>query len=203
MIAIIDYGMGNLRSVGKALEKIGETVAITSDAAQLDRAEKIILPGVGAVGDARANLEKAGLLDPIYRAVETGKPFLGICLGFQLLFDSSQENGGVAGLGIIPGRVVRFEPSHRLPVPHIGWNQLRFPKNRTPIFDGIAEGAFVYFVHSYYAVCDRNEDIAATTDYGIDYCSAVARGNLFGTQFHPEKSQSVGLAILKNFAALR
>lgn len=202
MIAIIDYGMGNLRSVQKGFEKIGAPTLITSDAEELERAEKIVLPGVGAIADAMASLREHRLIEPIRRAAASGKPFLGVCLGFQLLFESSEENGRQEALGLIRGRVVRFETRRGFPVPHIGWNTLRFTEPRAPIFRGLADGDRVYFVHSYYAVCDEPDAVASITDYDIDFCSSVARGNLFGTQFHPEKSQSTGLKILKNFAEL-
>lgn len=201
-IAIIDYGMGNLRSVQKAFERLGYNPVVTSDAAMLEQADRIVLPGVGAIADAAAALKRQRLIDPIHRAVETGKPFLGICLGFQLLFDSSEENGHCAGLGLIPGRVVRFQPQPGLPVPHIGWNTLTLTEPAPAIFRDLSSGVHFYFVHSYYAVCDDAQSIAATTDYGLPFCSAIARGNLFGTQFHPEKSQSAGMTLLKNFAQL-
>lgn len=202
MIAIIDYGMGNLRSVQKGFEKIGASSFVTSDAAALDAAEKIVLPGVGAIADAMAALHAHRLIEPIRRAVESDKPFLGICLGFQLLFNSSEENGHCEALGLIAGEVVRFERREGFPVPHIGWNTLRFGSRRAPIFSGLNDGTHVYFVHSYYACCAEAEAVASTTDYGVDFCSSIARGHLFGTQFHPEKSQANGLRILKNFADL-
>ena len=202
MIAIIDYGMGNLRSVEKGFEKIGASVVVTSESDTLMRADKIVLPGVGAIADAMASLAEHRLIEPIRRVVASGKPFLGICLGFQLLFESSEENGNCAALGLLPGRVVRFQARPDFPVPHIGWNTLKFTEPRAPIFDGLKDGDRVYFVHSYYAVCEEARSIAATTDYDIDFCSAVARDNIFGTQFHPEKSQATGLKILANFARL-
>lgn len=199
-IAIIDYGMGNLRSVQKAFERLGYSPVVTSDAETLDRADRIVLPGVGAIADAMSSLRAHRLIAPIRRAVAANKPFLGICLGFQLLFESSEENGSCDGLGLIPGRVVRFTPRPGLPVPHIGWNTLTFPEKQASLFRGLTAGVHFYFVHSYYAVCDEPSAVAATTDYGVPFCSAVARGNLFGTQFHPEKSQSAGMTVLKNFA---
>lgn len=201
-IAIIDYGMGNLRSVQKAFERLGYEPVVTSDALALERADRIVLPGVGAIADALCALKRQRLIDAIHHAVEIGKPFLGICLGFQLLFDSSEENGHCDGLGLIPGRVVRFDPLPGLPVPHIGWNTLTLKKEPAAIFRDLASGVHFYFVHSYYAVCDDAAVIAATTDYGRVFCSAIARGNLFGTQFHPEKSQAAGMTVLKNFAEL-
>jgi imidazole glycerol-phosphate synthase subunit HisH len=199
MIAIIDYGMGNLCSVQKALEKLGASVKITSSSKDLAEADKIILPGVGAFGDAMAELEKCGLVESLKKEVRKGKTFLGICLGLQVLFEESEECPGVKGLGILPGKVKRFVTE--LKVPHMGWNQLHFSK-KAPILEGIDEGAYVYFVHSYYVAPERDEDISTTTDYALNFTSSVWRGNLFATQFHPEKSQSVGLKILENFIKL-
>ncbi len=200
-IGIIDYGMGNLRSVQKAFEKIGVTAEISSDPERLDQMDKLVLPGVGAITDAMVELQHKGLVDFIHHGIESGRPFLGICLGFQLLFNRSEENGGCAGLGIFPGSVVRFQLPHDYAVPHMGWNQLHFQKE-VPLFKGIDEGDYVYFVHSYYVVSEKPEIVATTTDYCIDFCSSIAQNNVFGTQFHPEKSQAVGLKILKNFANL-
>ncbi len=207
MIAIIDYQMGNLRSVQKALERVGQGAVITSDASELAKAEKVILPGVGAFEDAIAELRRRDLIGPIKDAVASGKPFLGICLGLQLLFDVSYENGTHQGLGIIPGEVLKFDEAAErtwpaeLKVPHMGWNSLAI-KNRPPILEGLAEGTHVYFVHSYY-VKPRDESVIATeTDYGGNFCSMIWRGNLYATQFHPEKSQADGLRLLKNFAEL-
>jgi len=196
MIAIIDYGMGNLCSVQKALERLGAQTVITDSPASLAQADKIILPGVGAFGDAMKELKSRNLVEPIRREVASGKPFLGICLGLQILFEKSKESPGVAGLSLLPGEVRRFITD--LKVPHMGWNQIHI-KKPAPIFKGIKEGAFVYFVHSYYVVPERAEDISTTTDYAIEFVSAIWRNNLSATQFHPEKSQSVGLQILKNF----
>ncbi len=207
MIAIIDYGMGNLRSVQKGFERTGHAPIITNDAAALTDASKIVLPGVGAFRDAIAALESRGLVEPIRASVAAGKPFLGICLGLQLLFDRSFEDGEYQGLGVIPGDVVRFdvppvcEGPAQYKVPHMGWNQIRFHR-RPPIFAGVDDGAHLYFVHSYYVV-PRDESIVATeTDYPLPFCSSIWRDNLFATQFHPEKSQDVGLRVLKNFAEL-
>jgi glutamine amidotransferase len=201
MIAIIDYEMGNLRSVQKAFERVGHTATITSDPAVLADAEKIVLPGVGAFRDAIAALKQRRLVEPIRKAIEGGKPFLGICLGLQLLFEKSYEGGEYEGLGIIPGKVVRFEVPAGYKVPHMGWNQLEF-RQRPAIFDGIEEGAHFYFVHSYYVV-PRDEAVVATeTDYAKAFCSSIYRGNLAAVQFHPEKSQAAGLKLLKNFAEL-
>ncbi|GBD36679.1 Imidazole glycerol phosphate synthase subunit HisH [bacterium HR36] len=201
MIVIVDYGMGNLRSVQKALEKLGHGALIAADAATVLRATKLILPGVGAFGDAMRRLRAAGLVEPIRQHIEAGKPFLGICLGLQLLFDRSYEGGVHEGLGILRGEVVRFDSGNGLKVPHMGWNQITHD-GQCPLFDGITSGSYVYFVHSYYPVPKDTEVIAARTDYGGWFTSAVWRGQLFATQFHPEKSQQVGLRILRNFAAL-
>lgn len=206
MIAIIDYGMGNLRSVEKALVHVGADARITRDPHQVRNAAGVVLPGVGAFGQAMDNLRAAGLIEPIREAVASGKPFLGICLGLQLLFETSEERFGddaglPAGLEILSGRVLRFPETEDLKVPQIGWNTLDFPRP-TRLFAGVEPGSHVYFVHSYYALPGDPGVVAATTDYGIGYCSAVERGNVMAVQFHPEKSSRVGLQILSNFAAL-
>ena len=201
MIAIIDYGMGNLRSVEKAFEHMGHAATITDDPAVVADAQKLVLPGVGAFRDAIAALEARELVGPIKDAIATGKPFLGICLGLQMLFERSFEDGEYRGLGVIPGDVVRFYVPPQFKVPHMGWNQLRFLR-RPPIFEGVAEGAFVYFVHSYYVVPDDPAVSATDTPYGVLFTSSVVRDNVFACQFHPEKSQAVGLRILANFAAI-
>jgi glutamine amidotransferase len=201
MIAIIDYEMGNLRSVQKALERVGHAAVITSDAAVLADAEKIVLPGVGAFRDAIAALRKRKLVEPIRAAINAGKPFLGICLGLQLLFDKSYEDGDYEGLGMLPGEVVRFKVPAEYKVPHMGWNQLRF-RARPPVFSGIDDGEHFYFVHSYYVVPKDSSVIATETEYPAAFCSSIWRGNLFAVQFHPEKSQAAGLRLLKNFAEL-
>ena len=201
MIAIIDYEMGNLRSVQKAFERMGYAARITGDAAELADATKLVLPGVGAFRDAVAALRERKLVDPIRAAIAAGKPFLGICLGLQLLFDTSHEDGRHEGLGVVPGEVVRFRIPAEYKVPHMGWNQLRF-RRRPPIFAGVDQGAYFYFVHSYYVV-PRDESVVATeTDYPQPFCSSIWQDNLFAVQFHPEKSQDVGLRVLKNFAEL-
>jgi glutamine amidotransferase len=202
-IAIIDYGMGNLRSVQKGFARVGAEAVVTRDVAVIDAASGVVLPGVGAYGACMANLRAYGLVDVVRRVVERGTPFLGICLGLQLLFDSSEEFGPVPGLGLLRGRVARFTPpaGEALRIPHMGWNQIR--KRQAPAaLQGIEDGAFVYFVHSYYVEPTDASLIATTTDYGGEFVSAIARDNLFACQFHPEKSQGVGLAILRNFAAL-
>jgi glutamine amidotransferase len=200
MIAIVDYGMGNLRSVEKAFAKVGHQATITNEPEQLHAATKIVLPGVGAFADAIAELHRRNLVEPLKRAVEQGKPFLGICLGLQLLFDVSYEDGEHQGLGIVPGKVVRFETSD-LKVPHMGWNELRV-KRPSPVLNGLEDGTHVYFVHSYYVVPEDDGVVATTTEYGVPFTSSIWRDNLYATQFHPEKSQSQGLRILANFAAL-
>jgi glutamine amidotransferase len=201
MISIIDYGMGNLRSVQKAFEKAGHSAQIVNEPSSVADATKLVLPGVGAFRDAIAALESRQLVAPIKAAIGAGKPFLGICLGLQLLFDRSFEDGEYQGLGVIPGDVVRFDVPPQFKVPHMGWNQLRF-KRRPPIFAGINDGAYFYFVHSYYVVPRDASIIATETDYPQPFCSSIWRNNLFATQFHPEKSQDAGLRVLKNFAEL-
>jgi imidazole glycerol-phosphate synthase subunit HisH len=201
MIVIVDYGMGNLRSVQKGFEKVGHSATITSDPAQVRDASKVVLPGVGAFEDAIAELRRRELVRPILEAIDAGKPFLGICLGLQLLFDVSHENGRHQGLGVLRGEVVRFEVPPEYSVPHMGWNQL-WTRRRAPILEGIAEGAYFYFVHSYYVVPQDAEVIATQTDYPERFCSMIWRDNLFATQFHPEKSQSDGLRMLRNFAGI-
>jgi glutamine amidotransferase len=204
MIAIIDYGMGNLRSVQKGFEKIGADAVITADPQTVLAADKIVLPGVGAFRDCMHNLEQAGFVDPILRVIAEGRPFLGICVGMQLLFTDSVEFGLYKGLNVIPGHVLRFPEdmtvtAEKLKVPQMGWNQLHF-KRRPPAFEGIADDSNVYFVHSYYVKPDNDDVIATTTDYGFEFCSSIWKDNIVATQFHPEKSQDVGLRILKNFA---
>jgi glutamine amidotransferase len=201
MIAIIDYEMGNLRSVQKAFERVGHAATVTSDPAVLADADKIILPGVGAFRDAIAALRARNLVEPIRKAVDGGKPFLGICLGLQLLFDKSYEDGEYEGLGIIPGEVVRFKVPAEFKVPHMGWNQVQF-RQRPPIFAGIEPGEHFYFVHSYYVVPNDADWIATETEYAQPFCSSICREHLFAVQFHPEKSQAAGLRLLKNFAEL-
>ncbi len=201
MLAIIDYDMGNLRSVQKGFERVGHSATITSDPAMLADAEKIVLPGVGAFRDAIAALRDRKLVEPIRAAVDAGKPFLGICLGLQLLFDKSYEDGEYEGLGIVPGEVVRFRVPSEYKVPHMGWNQVQF-RRRPPLFDGVEEGAHFYFVHSYYVVPRDDAVIATETDYAQLFCSSIWRDRLVAVQFHPEKSQAAGLRLLKNFAEL-
>jgi glutamine amidotransferase len=201
MIAIIDYGMGNLRSVQKGFEKVGHTAVVTSDPAVVRAAEKVVLPGVGAFEDAIGELHRKDLVRPVLESIDAGKPFLGICLGLQLLFDTSYENGRHRGLGVLPGEVVRFELPDQYSVPHMGWNQLAI-RRRPPVLEGLDEATYAYFVHSYYVVPKDALVVATETDYGGLFCSMVWRDNLFASQFHPEKSQAQGLKILKNFAEL-
>jgi len=201
MIAIIDYGMGNLRSVQKGFERVGHAATVTNDPAVVRAADKVVLPGVGAFEDAIAELRRRALVKPVLQAIDSGKPFLGICLGLQLLFDVSYENGRHEGLGVLRGEVVRFQVPDELAVPHMGWNQLAI-RRPAPLLAGLPEGTFVYFVHSYYVVPQDRDVIATETDYPAPFCSMVWRDNLFATQFHPEKSQADGLRMLKNFAEL-
>lgn len=200
MIAIIDYGMGNLRSVQKGFEKVGFEAEITSDPEEVLRAEKVVLPGVGAFGDAMHNLREAGMIDVIHDTVKAGKPFLGICLGLHLMFDSSEEFGLHEGLGIFRGKVKLIPPG--LKVPHIGWNQIEIQKQDV-ILNDIPNGSAFYFVHSYYVDPVVTEQITTLTDYGIKFASIVSQDNVFGIQFHPEKSSTIGLRILKNFGELK
>jgi len=201
MIAIVDYGMGNLRSVQKGFEKVGHEAVVTSDPAVIAAAAKVVLPGVGAFEDAMAEMRRRDLIRPVLAAIESGRPFLGICLGLQMLFDVSYENGRHEGLGLLRGEVVRFQLPPEYSVPHMGWNQLSV-RRPAPIFNGVAEGAHAYFVHSYYVVPQDPGVIATETDYGNPFCSSIWRDNVYATQFHPEKSQADGLRILKNFAEL-
>lgn len=201
MIAIVDYQMGNLRSVQKAFEKVGVSADITSDPDALDRADKIVLPGVGAFRDAISELQHRQLIEPLRAAIRAGKPFLGICLGLQLLFDVSYEDGEYRGLEILPGKVVRFQVPPGYKVPHMGWNAARILKP-APILKGIESGTHFYFVHSYLAVPDDHDVVAIEADYPEPFCAMVWRDNLFATQFHPEKSQQAGLQVLRNFAEL-
>jgi len=200
MIAIIDYGMGNLRSVQKALETTGVEAKITQDSKIILSAEKIILPGVGAMSPAMDKLSRLNLIETIKKSVQEEKPFLGICLGFQLLFEDSNEGGNVKGLGLIQGHVKRFES---LKVPHIGWNQLQIKNKSCCLMKGVDNGTHVYFCHSYFATVDDQNLIVTSTDYGVDFTSSICKNNVFGVQFHPEKSQTIGLKILKNFVELK
>ncbi|HXF75040.1 MAG TPA: imidazole glycerol phosphate synthase subunit HisH [Methylomirabilota bacterium] len=198
MIAIIDYGMGNLRSVQKGLERVGFEAVVTRDAGRILSARGVVLPGVGAFGACMENLGKFGLIEPIRQIVREKKPFLGICLGFQLLFSESEEFGKQRGLDLFPGKVVGFRADANLKVPHMGWNRIE-KKTDSRFLEGVANGDYVYFVHSYYVVPDDESIVATTTDYGEPFVSSVATETLFACQFHPEKSQELGLRILANF----
>lgn len=201
MVTIVDYGMGNLRSVQKAFERLGFRAEITDCPERVLNAERLVVPGVGAFGDAICELERRNLVKPILRFIESGRPFLGICLGLQLLFEKSYENGIHKGLGILRGDVVRFELSSEYSIPHMGWNQVR-QECPNPLMREIPDESFFYFVHSYYVVPADPEVVAGTTEYGFRFCSMIRQDNVFATQFHPEKSQSLGLKLLRNFAEL-
>ncbi len=199
MIAIVDYGMGNLRSVYKAFEKVGAEARVIQSPRDLTGAQGVVLPGVGAFGQAMENLHAAGWVEPLRDACARGTPFIGICLGMQLLFDSSEEMGQHAGLGILPGDVKRF--AGNLKVPQMGWNQI-YIRQPSPLLADVADGSYAFFVHSYYCAPRDSSVILATTDYGIEFASMVGRANVLGAQFHPEKSQAVGLKMLENFAKI-
>ncbi len=205
MIAIIDYDMGNLRSVQKAFEAVGHKAVVTRNRQAIADASHVVLPGVGAFGDCMRNLQTYELVEPITQSIKTGKPFLGICLGLQLLFTESTEFGSHRGLGIIPGKVVRFslppETSQTMKIPHMGWNAII---KRKPSFmlDGVPDGSYMYFVHSYYVVPDDPDVMCTSTDYAGSFASSVVRDNIFGCQFHPEKSQAEGLRLFRNFGAM-
>jgi len=199
MIALIDYGMGNLSSVYKAFVSIGaEGIEIVATPEEVQKADAIILPGVGNFGDGIKNLKKSGMDKVIVDSILSGKPYLGICLGMQLLFESSDEADNIPGLGVLKGQVTRFSGSMALKIPHIGWNSVNFAKEHPYVLD-IKSGEFFYFVHSFYVVPEDKDIILGKTDYGIDFCSCIANDNIFAVQFHPEKSQNAGLRILKNF----
>ena len=201
MIAIIDYNAGNLKSVEKALHFLGEDCVITRNFHEIETADKVILPGVGAFGDAMEQLKKYELDKVIHQVTAENKPFLGICLGLQLLFEKSEESPGVEGLGILKGEILRIPAAEGLKIPHMGWNNIRFP-NKGRLFAGVPEDVYVYFVHSYYLKAQDEKIVTATTEYGTHIHASVESGNLFACQFHPEKSSHVGLQILKNFAKL-
>lgn len=200
-ITVIDYGVGNLRSVTKAIEGLGYEVVLTSDPDEVVKATKLILPGVGAFGAGMANLKRLGLVEIICDAAKRGVPSLGICLGLQLFFDESEEMGRYEGLKLVRGRVIRFPEGDNIRIPHMGWNALTIYK-RGPLFCDVPDKAMVYFVHSYFPVLDDESVIAATTEHGDEFVSAIVIDNLYGTQFHPEKSSKIGLQILQNFAGL-
>ncbi len=207
MINIIDYEMGNLRSVAKAFESLGFSARVSADPKDIESADKVVLPGVGAFRDCITNLRQGGFVDPLFEHIEGEKPMLGICVGMQMLFDQSEEFGLHDGLGLIPGRVKRFpsgmvEGGEKLKVPHMGWNNISINK-RSPLFAGINDQSFVYFVHSYYCAAENEADIAVTCRYGdVEFCASVWRNNIMATQFHPEKSQDIGLNIFRNFGEM-
>lgn len=201
-VTIVDYQMGNLRSVQKALEHLGARAVISNDPLEILAAERLILPGVGAFGDAMRELQARHLVEPIVDFIRSGKPFLGICLGLQLLFDESEEGGLHRGLGVVPGRVVRFDLPREYKVPHMGWNRVRAEQPGVPLLNGVSENPYFYFVHSYFVRPDDASLCWLSCDYGGPFCAAIARDNVFATQFHPEKSQANGLQLLKNFSQL-
>ena len=201
MIAIIDYDAGNIKSVEKALHYLGEETTVTRDPQTLLNADKVILPGVGSFGQAMENLHTYGLVPVIHEIVEKKTPFLGICLGLQLLFESSEETPGVEGLGILKGKIVKIPPAPGLKIPHMGWNSLNVREGAS-LFKGLEKEPYVYFVHSYYLKADNDDIVAASTEYSTHIHASVEKGNLFACQFHPEKSSETGLRILKNFAEL-
>lgn len=201
MIALIDYDAGNLKSVEKALQLLGEEVIVTRNPEEILSADKVILPGVGCFKDAMDNLHQYGLVSVIHQVVEQKTPFLGICLGLQLLFERSDESPGVEGLGILKGEVLRIPAKEGLKIPHMGWNSLTFP-NKGRLFEGIEENSYVYFVHSYYLKAAEENIVTAATEYGTYIHASVEKDNVFACQFHPEKSSHVGLQILKNFASI-
>ncbi len=199
MIAIIDYDAGNIRSVEKAFIKLGQEVVITRDRETILSADKVVLPGVGSFGDAMGKLNNYGLVEVIKEVVNREIPFMGICLGLQLMFESSEESPGVEGLGLLKGKVIRIPDKEGLKIPHIGWNDITInPTSR--LFEGLSNNSYVYFVHSYYLQAENEEEVAATTEYSAHIHAAVESGKIFATQFHPEKSGDVGLKILENFA---
>ncbi len=201
MIAIVDYDAGNIKSVEKALQFLGEEPVVTRDKETLLQADKVIVPGVGAFGDAMGKMHQYGLVEVLREIAGKGTPILGICLGLQLFFESSEETPGVEGLGLLPGKIVRIPDKEGFKIPHMGWNSIRInPASR--LLKGIEEGAYVYFVHSYYLQAENEADVAATTDYVVNIHAAAEHDNIFATQFHPEKSGEIGLQILKNFIGL-
>lgn len=201
MLAIIDYDAGNIKSVYKALEYLGKKAVVTRDPELLKKADKVILPGVGAFGDAMGRLHAYQLVEPIQEIAQRGTPFMGICLGLQLFFEESEEAEGVNGLSLLKGKIIKFPENQGRKVPHMGWNSLEI-KKESRILKGIPENAYVYFVHSYYLQAARREDVAAGSEYILPFDAAVERDNLFATQFHPEKSGEIGLTILKNFCEI-
>ena len=208
MIAVIDYGMGNLRSVRKALEHVGAKVVVTNDPNLIISADSVVLPGVGAFKDCMANLNQLKLVDPIRKFIDGGKPFLGICLGLQVLFEESEEYGPVAGLGVLPGKVMKFANASSetkggppIKIPHMGWNNIEV-KKKTPLFDKLGADPYFYFVHSYYVVPEDQSMVATVTNYGVEFVSGIQYKNIYAFQFHPEKSQTMGLSLLERFSNL-
>ena len=201
MIAIIDYDAGNIKSVEKACQFLGEDVVVTRDRETIMAADGVILPGVGAFGDAMEKLHSYQLVNTVKDVANSGKPFLGICLGLQLMFESSEETPGVKGLGLLKGKIVRIPDGEDIKVPHIGWNSLQYP-NKGRLYKDIDENSFVYFVHSYYLQAKEPEIVVASTEYGVTIQASVEKGNVFACQFHPEKSSTVGLKILENFISI-
>ena len=201
MIAILDYDAGNIKSVEKAMQLLGQEVTITRDRREVLNADKVILPGVGAFGDAMGKIRQYGLYEVIHEVVEQGTPFLGICLGLQLLFERSEESPGVEGLGILKGEILRIPETPGLKIPHMGWNSLEF-RNNGRLFEDLPEESYVYFVHSYYLRAADEKIVTAVTEYGTQIHASVEQGNVFACQFHPEKSSDVGIQILKNFVAI-
>lgn len=201
MIAIIDYDAGNLKSVEKALKSLGQETVVSRDSSVIKAADKVILPGVGSFGDAMNNLDRFNLVDTIKDIAESGKPFLGICLGLQLLFERSDETPGAEGLSILPGEILRIPPSEGLKIPHMGWNSIKI-KDNARLFKDVPDNSYVYFVHSYYLKAADEDIVAATTEYSTHIHASVEKNNIFACQFHPEKSSDIGLRILNNFANL-
>lgn len=201
MVAVIDYDAGNIKSVEKAMIALGENVVVTREAKEILSANHVILPGVGAFGDAMERIHRYNLAEVIGEVVDRGVPFLGICLGLQLLFESSEESEGIAGLGILPGKIIRLPEDQEIKIPHIGWNSLDYP-NQGRLFEGIPEDSYVYFVHSYYLQAKEPQIVTATTEYAAHIHASVEKGNVFACQFHPEKSSDVGMTILKNFLSI-
>jgi glutamine amidotransferase len=201
VITVVDYGMGNLRSVEKGLEKVGYETLVTRNPERILKSPGVVLPGVGAFKDCMRNLEKYGLIDCLYRFIESGRPYLGICLGLEVLFTESEEFGTQKGLNLIKGRVTRFPPLKGLKVPHMGWNTIK-KRKESPLLSSIKDGSYFYFVHSYYVIPEDKDVVATTTEYGVEFTSSVWKENIFACQFHPEKSQKLGLEILKKFGEL-
>jgi imidazole glycerol-phosphate synthase subunit HisH len=201
MIVVVDYGMGNLRSVQKGFENVGSPAVISRDPVEIAKADRLVLPGVGAFPECMRNLSRLDLIDPILEFIQSGRPFLGICLGLQLLFDESEEFGTHQGFKVVRGKVKAFDKNMGLKIPHMGWNNVTFKKDAA-IFQGIPDSSYFYFVHSYYVEPEIASDIAAESEYGITFTCAIARDNIFAVQFHPEKSQDIGLRVLRNFSMI-